>query len=268
MAQDLCHTVCTVQKVSPRPYTDDDHVGSHREWKRRNVMDQPAACIHECGSPLSRSKKRRQQIKRKDTERINGGGYLPLQVLRVSRQFYEEANYLLWSTNAFSFRDPRAFVAFFKNLTLPQQRDLQNVELYMRFERPALVEQNIYKWDLESKRYKILPKMKGVKVLNLHVGWMPRLRLREYRLLRIDRMLFFREEMAKLSALKMLKWEAATVTVNDKEGEQYRAEFSPSCVNGNVGALQGASGTYWEPFTTDQKRELADEFRVQLLAEN
>lgn len=39
-----------------------------------------------------------------------------LSVLGICRQLYEEANHLLWTTNVFSFGDPRTFEKFFDSL--------------------------------------------------------------------------------------------------------------------------------------------------------
>lgn len=54
---------------------------------------------------------------------------LDLKVLGASRQLYEEANYLLWATNVFSFHDPCSFDKFFASLNPAQKRNLTNLHL-------------------------------------------------------------------------------------------------------------------------------------------
>ena len=49
---------------------------------------------------------------------------IDLRVLGASRQLYEEANYLLWTTNMFSFDDPCTFKNFLTSLNPAQKRHL------------------------------------------------------------------------------------------------------------------------------------------------
>lgn len=52
-----------------------------------------------------------------------------LNILGVCRQLYEEANYLLWATNTFSFDDPKSFEKFFASLNPAQKRNLTNIHI-------------------------------------------------------------------------------------------------------------------------------------------
>lgn len=52
-----------------------------------------------------------------------------LNILGVCRQLYEEANYLLWTTNTFSFDDPKSFEKFFASLNPAQKRNLTNIHI-------------------------------------------------------------------------------------------------------------------------------------------
>ena len=52
-----------------------------------------------------------------------------LNVLGVCRQLYEEANYLLWATNTFSFEDPKTFQKFFGSLNPAQKRNLTSIHI-------------------------------------------------------------------------------------------------------------------------------------------
>lgn len=54
---------------------------------------------------------------------------LDLQVLGASRQLYEEANYLLWATNTFSFDDSHSFNRFIGSLNAAQMRNLANLHI-------------------------------------------------------------------------------------------------------------------------------------------
>ena len=52
-----------------------------------------------------------------------------LNVLGVCRQLYEEANHLLWTTNIFSFEDPRTFGKFLGSLNAAQKRNLTKIHI-------------------------------------------------------------------------------------------------------------------------------------------
>lgn len=52
-----------------------------------------------------------------------------LSVLGASRQLYEEANYILWTTNTFSFEDYVSFDAFVDSLTPAQKRDFRSLSI-------------------------------------------------------------------------------------------------------------------------------------------
>ena len=52
-----------------------------------------------------------------------------LNVLGVCRQLYEEANHLLWTTNTFSFDDPKTFNMFFGSLNPAQKRNLTSIHI-------------------------------------------------------------------------------------------------------------------------------------------
>lgn len=55
---------------------------------------------------------------------------LDLGILGASRQCYEEANHLLWSTNTFTFDHPRAFDLFFSSLNPAQKRNVNNLSFF------------------------------------------------------------------------------------------------------------------------------------------
>ncbi len=51
------------------------------------------------------------------------------EVLGASRQLYEEGNYLLWTTNTFSFKDAWTMRTFFDSLNLAQKRKLRKLHI-------------------------------------------------------------------------------------------------------------------------------------------
>lgn len=52
---------------------------------------------------------------------------LDLSLLGVCRQVYEEANFLLWTTNIFSFEDDVTFLTFINSLHLRQREKLKRL---------------------------------------------------------------------------------------------------------------------------------------------
>lgn len=58
--------------------------------------------------------------------------HLSLNILGVSRQLYEEANNLLWSTNTFTFSNGEVFELFFSSLNPAQKRNLTKLCLFAK----------------------------------------------------------------------------------------------------------------------------------------
>ena len=63
-------------------------------------------------------------------------GYVPLEqmqleILRVSRRVYQEANKVLYSSNTFSFMDPKPFEYFIKTRSPLQKQPIRKLRLRM-----------------------------------------------------------------------------------------------------------------------------------------
>lgn len=97
-----------------------------------------------------------------------------LNVLGVSRQLYEEANVLLWTTNTFSFDDPQSFEKFFGSLNPAQKRNLTNIHINAHigdyFSTLTTVHQRS-RWDElywgKALKMSNLRMLQGVQVLHL-----------------------------------------------------------------------------------------------------
>ncbi|KAL8991988.1 MAG: hypothetical protein Q9169_007469 [Polycauliona sp. 2 TL-2023] len=65
-----------------------------------------------------------------------------LTVMRVSRQLYAEANYILWTTNTFSCADGLTFQRFMMTRTLSQKRLVRNLRFDMEWDYGVIREWN------------------------------------------------------------------------------------------------------------------------------
>ena len=68
-----------------------------------------------------------------DSDKDRKALLLDLSVLGVSRQLYEEANYLLWATNIFSFDYALSFDKFLASLNVAQKHNLTKLHIRMNF---------------------------------------------------------------------------------------------------------------------------------------
>ena len=68
-----------------------------------------------------------------------------LNVLGVCRQLYEEANHLLWTTNTFSFEDPRTFQKFFSSLNPAQKRNLTSIHISTNIGSSAYIKSDYHR---------------------------------------------------------------------------------------------------------------------------
>ena len=91
-----------------------------------------------------------------------------LQILGSSRQLYEEANYLLWSTNTFSFDDSFVLGRFLECLNASQKQKLQKLHLITDMEFVSRYRELIssrHEWEIALK-----PEMTYLKNLtSLHL---------------------------------------------------------------------------------------------------
>ncbi|KAL9636517.1 MAG: hypothetical protein Q9164_002780 [Protoblastenia rupestris] len=94
---------------------------------------------------------------------------LDLSVLRVSRQLYEEANHILWTTNAFFFSESRSLPAFMNTLNPAQKRKLTHIQISV-----IVVQDNISKhfepssWSLGVKG-SYINLLRDIKELDLFI---------------------------------------------------------------------------------------------------
>ncbi|CAF9942824.1 MAG: hypothetical protein ALECFALPRED_010096 [Alectoria fallacina] len=86
---------------------------------------------------------------------------LDLSMLGASRQIYEEANLLLWSTNTFSFEDPTSFEKFMSKLTFLQKRKLTKMHISIDW-----LSYRYEQWERVLK-IRLLEKLKGLKTVHL-----------------------------------------------------------------------------------------------------
>lgn len=86
---------------------------------------------------------------------------LDLSMLGASRQVYEEASLLLWSTNTFSFEDPESFDKVLSKLTSLQKKRVTKMHISM----PWLSYQ-YEQWE-RALNIRLLQKLKGLKTVHL-----------------------------------------------------------------------------------------------------
>ena len=63
----------------------------------------------------------------------------PLVILPVCRQLYEECNFILWSTNIFSFDHGATLAKFVSSLNPAQKRNFKNMHLIVNPEMVSLI---------------------------------------------------------------------------------------------------------------------------------
>ena len=100
-----------------------------------------------------------------------------LNILGVCRQLYEEANYLLWATNTFSFDDPQSFEKFFASLNPAQKRNLTNIHISAHigeFYSTYTTRQQRSRYDMhywgKALKMSTLPRLQGVQTLHLCIN--------------------------------------------------------------------------------------------------
>lgn len=86
---------------------------------------------------------------------------LDLSILGASRQTYEEANLLLWSTNTFSFEDPMSFDEFTRKLTFLQKKKL--TKIHLRIDWISYLYED---WEC-ALNIRLVEKLKGLKTVHL-----------------------------------------------------------------------------------------------------
>lgn len=148
-----------------------------------------------------------------------------LNVLGVCRQLYEEANYLLWATNTFSFEDPKSFEKFFGSLNPAQKRNLKNIHISAHigehFSNYTSTHQRS-RWDSDywgkALKMSTLRMLQGVQTLHLCInlgfqGFCPTLskELAEEQIGRCRQ-----EDMEPILRLRALSVKKVTVIVSDE----------------------------------------------------
>ena len=116
----FCHAICIAEQSEHRAYVE---------------MIKGYATV-----PSSRSTKssdERYDIRHEDYQDLCKDGHLnaltvDLNVLGVCRQLYEEANFLLWATNGFSFDDPLSFERFLGSLNPAQKRNITSLYFHLK----------------------------------------------------------------------------------------------------------------------------------------
>ena len=117
------HAICVAKQSEQSAYdafvsgNADIPEGESPEHYVASFGERHAACKM-CGSgPMYMLEEDQQALK------------IDLNVLGVCRQLYEEANHLLWTTNTFSFEDPKTFGKFFGSLNAAQKRNLTKIHI-------------------------------------------------------------------------------------------------------------------------------------------
>lgn len=119
----FCHAICVALKSEQLAY--EETVAGNIIVPEGESPEYYVACCEErhasckmCGSGPMFLHKEDQQALRVD-----------LNVLGVCRQLYEEANHLLWTTNTFSFEDPKSFQKFASSLNPAQKHNLKSIHI-------------------------------------------------------------------------------------------------------------------------------------------
>ena len=92
-----------------------------------------------------------------------------LTILSVCRQLYEESNFILWSTNTFSFDHPRSLLQFLATLNPAQKRNLKNLHLTVDSDYRLS-----WEWDhvLNSKRVSMLRGLETLQLCVIHTPYL------------------------------------------------------------------------------------------------
>ena len=165
------HAICVAKQSEQSAYdafvsgNADIPEGESPEHYVASFGERHAACKM-CGSgPMYMLEEDQQALK------------VDLNVLGVCRQLYEEANHLLWSTNTFSFEDPKTFGKFFGSLNAAQKRNLARIHIsadiggltsyYTTAHQRARWDENYWGSGLKIPNLKML---RGVQTLHLCVN--------------------------------------------------------------------------------------------------
>lgn len=162
---------------------------------------------------------------------------LDLSMLGASRQMYEEANLLLWSTNTFSFEDPVSFDKFMNKLTSLQKKKLTKMHI-----RIDWLSYDYEQWERVLK-IRLLEKFKGLKTVHLcfdqdlvrlasflYVYMLQKQDASSTGLLASCHEILFLDypQLEPFGSLQMLRLQHATVVIADKIGDvrQSRSRWS------------------------------------------
>lgn len=177
--------------------------------------------------------------------------HLSLNVSGVCRQLYEETNYLLWSTNTFTFDKPKAFRIFFGSLNPAQKRKLTKLALFVTISPPP----GCWSFDWEKAlRPRDLKMLQGLRTLSLDFdqrveAWGPR-KDDEYQHLES----YFGRSVETFLQFRMLPLKRVFVTVSDNV--VYRMD---------AGETKVSNRNLCPDWTTMQRLQFARELEEELI---
>ncbi|KAL8699669.1 MAG: hypothetical protein Q9201_005876 [Fulgogasparrea decipioides] len=91
---------------------------------------------------------------------------MDLSLLSVSRQAYEEANQILWTTNTFCIDSPSAFKGFVTSLNFAQKNKMAKLHIAMRLANQSENHTVRDKWD-KAINDRLIQKLRGLKSLDV-----------------------------------------------------------------------------------------------------
>ena len=235
--KDLCHIICHAPAdIRHRPFA----VGDHPEYEiPRGKGGLLTCCVNTVAWPKSRTAERAKRV-------------LDLSILRASRQLYEEAGHILFTTNTFSFCEPHDFTIFARSLNPAQRRKIRSLEFGVtfgeRFSNRYFEEPKA--WELHACKSPIVVALSGLKKLYLHLTQhsdtplMPSM----FRFLprsEVEKVDIVRGGFSQFRGMKALDIKTLCITISDDQFD--------------------VLGYLSQRLTDHQKNTLIDEFRIELL---